>query len=752
VALRLSRKQKQALEKDRVVADQWARYVRARDNGHTEYVQKARRCNDFYVGKQWAESDTHKLDREGRPWLTLNMVLSTVNAVVGEQTKRRVEFKYKPATGGNEGTATTLTKLSQLIKDANDYDYLESQVFQDGIIQDGRGFFDIRMDFSENIQGDIVMRSDDSLNIILDPDAKEYDPDTWSEVFETRWLSVEEIEQIYGRKKADEVRTLGINGSRHDPDSLAWESDPAFGDAREKVGAGTGTGDTLSDSEEKSVRSVRVLERQHVQYRQVHKFVDPQSGEMRTVPETWDDAKIQEFAEQFGLFVTRTLGKKIRWTATADKVLLHDDWSPYKTFTKIPYFAFFRRGKPFGLVSNLLSPQELLNKLSSQELHIINTTANSGWIVEEGALVGMTADDLRNNGAETGLVITTARGRKDGIEKITANSVPTGVDRLSQKAALYLKEISGVNEGMRGTPSPKFSGVALEKLDERGQVMLQIPFDNLDRTRRLVGRKILELIQQFYTEERVFHLTIDEMDFQQPNADQETLVINHMDVSGQIVNDVTVGKYDVSLAFYPARDSFDDSQLAEAVNLRSIGVMIPDDRLVEYSHLAKKHELANEIREMTGRGEPTEEELEQIRLMQMIQQQMAILEVQKASAEVAKLEAEASRAAAEADRIGGGVDSPEHQMRLNELQVQLQIARENLMLRRDLAQLAATSRLDAAALGTQGKVIVDTNKAKESRKTELLKAQGKLATDANVELAHRETELMKIRETPRNTR
>ena len=49
--------------------------------------------------------------------------------------------------------------------------------------------------------------------------------------------------------------------------------------------------------------------------------------------------------------------------------------------------------------------QEQLNKISSQELHIVNTTANSGWIVESGSLSGMTADDLEEHGAETGLVL-----------------------------------------------------------------------------------------------------------------------------------------------------------------------------------------------------------------------------------------------------------------------------------------------------------------------------------------------------------
>ena len=70
-------------------------------------------------------------------------------------------------------------------------------------------------------------------------------------------------------------------------------------------------------------------------------------------------------------------------TVTADDVVLDDDWSIYRSFTIVPFFPYFRRGNPFGPVDNLIDPQNLLNKTSSQELHIVNTTANSGWVIQK---------------------------------------------------------------------------------------------------------------------------------------------------------------------------------------------------------------------------------------------------------------------------------------------------------------------------------------------------------------------------------
>ena len=247
------------------------------------------------------------------------------------------------------------------------------------------------------------------------------------------------------------------------------------------------------------------------------------------------------------------------------------------------------------MVRNLLSPQEQLNKIASQELHIVNTTANSGWMVESGSLVGMSSDDLEEHGAETGLVLEYNRGSTPPV-KIQPNQIPTGLDRISQKAALNIKAISGINDSMLGTDSAEVSGVAIQAKQNRGAIMIQVPLDNLRKTRQYLAEKILDLVQTFYTERRVVMITNEE----DPLKPREPMVINEMSPEGQIINDLTIGEYDVVISTAPARDSFDEVQFAEALNLRQVGVGIPDDAIIEYSHLARKQELAKRIRVLTG--------------------------------------------------------------------------------------------------------------------------------------------------------
>lgn len=662
-------------------SNQWDRYIRARDNGHLDYIEIAKKCDAYYRGEQWDEADIAALDAEGRPALTINTILPTINTVLGEQSTRRADIQFKPRRGGDAEVAHTLNKLYMQIADNNKLDWVEQQVFADGLIMDGRGYFDVRMDFSDHVEGEIRITAKDPLDILPDPDAKDSDPKTWNEVFETKWMTLDEIEELYGKKQANDLQFIAENGNSFGRDSIEYE-ETRFGDVDstdDYLGAGI-----PGDDEYRNVKALRVIERQHKRITRVDCFVDPNTGDQREVPDAWGDRKAKKFAKEYGLSIITKTKRKVRWTVTCDKVVLFDDWSPYNDFTIVPYFAYFRRGRPFGMVRNLLSPQEQLNKIASQELHIVNTTANSGWMVESGSLVGMTVDDLEEHGAETGLVVEYARGTNPPL-KIQPNQIPTGLDRISQKAALNIKAISGINDSMLGSDSAEVSGVAIQAKQNRGAIMIQVPLDNLRKCRQYLAEKILNLLQTFYTEQRVIQVT-NESD---PMKPREQMVINEMTPEGQIINDLTLGEYDVVVATAPARDSFDEVQFAEALNLRQVGVAIPDDAIIEYSHLARKGELAKRIRMITGVEQSPEQQEIGAMQQQMAMQQLQ-LEIAKLEAEVKKIQSEAAVNIAKVQDVA----DIEPQMRMQELQAKLQMKMEELNLRRELSSMTNQVRTE----------------------------------------------------------
>jgi len=690
-----------SIEEQQLAQQQWNRYVRARDNGHLQYVEMAKKCDAFYRGDQWDETDLAKLEAEGRPALTINTVLPTVNTVLGEQSTRRADVQFKPRRGGDQDVASVLTKLYMQIADNNKLDWVEQTVFSDGLIMDGRGYFDVRMDFSDHVEGEIRITAKDPIDILIDPDAKEYDPKTWNEVFETKWMTLDEIEELYGKDKAEALRFVAENGNSFGRDSIEYE-ETRYGKtdtSQDYLGAAI-----PGNEDYRNVRALRVISRQYRKMGRADFFVDPNTGDQREVPENWNDQKTKKFAKQYGLSIISKVVRRVRWTVTCDKIVLHDDWSPYDDFTIVPYFAYFRRGRPFGMVRNLLSPQEQLNKIASQELHIVNTTANSGWMVESGSLVGMTADDLEEHGAETGLVVEYNRGSSPPT-KITPNQIPTGLDRISQKAALNIKAISGVNDSMLGSDGAEVSGIAIQAKQNRGVIMIQVPLDNLRKTRHYLAEKVLNLVQKFYTEQRVIQITNED----DPLKPREPLVLNEMTPEGRVINDLTLGEYDVVIGTAPARDSFDEMQFAEALNLRMAGVAIPDDAIIEYSHLARKGELAKRIRMMTG-IEQTPEQQEAAAAQNEIAMQQVQLTLAKMQAEVQKLQSEAAINIAKVQDVA----DVQPQLKMADLQAQIAMKEQELQLRRELANLtnqtrrsqqetAAATRIAATVMQTAAK-------------------------------------------------
>ena len=189
-----------------LATEQWQAYTRARDNGHTKFVTDARKFEDFYYGKQWDETVEKELDNERRPHHSINLVLSTVNAVVGEYVGQRQEIVYKPrGRGAVDSTALALTRMAGHISDDSHSRWVEKSVFMDGVITD-RGFFDIRLDACENVTGEIRETALDPIDVLLDPGARDYDPKTWSEVTLTRWMTPDQIAVMYGQDKGDKLR------------------------------------------------------------------------------------------------------------------------------------------------------------------------------------------------------------------------------------------------------------------------------------------------------------------------------------------------------------------------------------------------------------------------------------------------------------------------------------------------------------------------------------------------------------------
>ena len=642
----------------------WNRYTYLRDNGHLEYVKKAAKCEDFFAGLQWDQNDLALLKAQRRPALTINKIISTISNVMGEQIFNRTDIAFKPRNeGATSEVADALTKVFMQIADNNQLGWARSDVFTDGIVT-SRGFFDVRLDFTDSLRGEVRIEQLNPKNVLIDADADEYDPDKWNDVLITKWMSPDQIELLYGKADADLLRSRTDSYYPYGYDSIDINRD-RFGSAR-AVGWPL---NTVTQQEYNNVRNIRVIERQWKKLDKVLHFVDLETGDTRVVPTDWDDDRIaQHLQNNPHLATTKKLIQRIRWTVIADSVVLHDDWSPYKHFTVVPYFPYFRRGRTLGLVENLLGPQELLNKVSSQELHVVNTTANSGWKIKRNALMNMSTAELENRGAQTGLVLEL--DEIDNAEKIQPNQTPSGLDRISYKAEEHIKTISGVSDYMQGFAREDVAAKSVQTNKQSGQANLAKVMDNMNRSDFILARAVLDLVQEYYTEQRLLYITTDRL----MNTTKQ-LMVNQPTPEGTIANDLTLGEYAIVVTNQPERDTFEDTQFDQAVRLRTeAGVQIPDKYILQSSRLKEKAQIISEL-EQAGQSPEA--------------QQQAELQMRSLAADVAAKEAEATQkgsdaqlkqAKAQKEIASIGQDSGQNEIALEQQKLEAEMAMEQQKL------------------------------------------------------------------------
>lgn len=577
----------------------YARFEHLRQRGHDDYVRDARRLNDFYLGggRQWSDAARALLEAEGRPCVELNMLLATINAAVGYQINNRMELSYLPRGGrGDAAIAKVLSKLSKSTLDQANYRYHESDVFTDGLIM-RRGYFEMRVSYDDSLNGDLDVSVLDPRDVLPDADATDYDPDKWHDVTVSRYYTADEAERILGKDVREALEAHMPYGN-----APGWGSydlgDPdidrkRFGSNQRFYGRG------CSYIYDGDVMRFRFLHRQINEYVTSLVAIWPDTQEVRVVEGMQRDM-LQRLIEQ-GVYITRRKMRRVRWVHAAPDFAITNEISPYPSFSVIPYFPLFRRGETIGLLDNATSPQELLNKVWSSFQHIMSSTANSGWQGESGVLENMDDDEFEDSAAETGLILLRKPGSQP-FEKIQPNQIPTGLDRMLQLLPGLVRDVMGINEQMLGADPKDQSGIAIQSLQHAAQQQLALPLDNLAKTRNMVGRWALWVYQNVFTLPRVIRYS--EMDAIGRKTDGIDIA-NQMQPDGTLLNDLTVGEYDLAITEVPLQATFENSQFQQALEMKKVCPSLPDTVVLRYSSLLDKEQIVEMME--SAKGDPSAE-------------------------------------------------------------------------------------------------------------------------------------------------
>ena len=561
---------------DRVQRAQWAM---------REWAELAKTCVDFFEGRQWSAEDVAKLTDEKRPAYKWNKIRPLVRLVQGYYNNNRTDVKYQPSHDGtgNQRTAEALTKIGKQIATSNRKRYTDTSVFIDGMLT-GRGYYDVRLSYAKNILGEQRVTDRDPFAIGLDPDGQTYDlNESCNFVYEGRWVSVDEVGFTYGAQA--QALLSPFFGSRYRggvPAGIVEEYEEiapwrTFGGGSNQSATTRYMNDYLAQVYDPARKCIRLIDMQHKVPMMMRYMVDLETGHKEPVPDSFDDDRVGKMMawldERYWMKskvspwkLVRLPGHKIRWTTLVGDIIVYDKWSQYETYTLIPFFPYFRRGQTGGMVEDLIDPQKAYNKSRSAEIDIVTRTAHAGWMYHKDGLTPDGKEQIENYGAMPGVNIEWKGEQWMAPRKIEPGAPPMAMERLQQKDGADLKEISGINDSALGQLDRVQSGRAIEARQRQSVLGIEPFMDNNKQTQELYGAKTLEIVQNSYTQRRVFALLTD-------RGEDETLIVNDEQASGEIVNDLALGHYDVAIDQTPLSATFLAAQFEEMLELVEKGIV-----------------------------------------------------------------------------------------------------------------------------------------------------------------------------------
>jgi hypothetical protein len=243
---------------------------------------------------------------------------------------------------------------------------------------------------------------------------------------------------------------------------------------------------------------------------------------------------------------------------------------------QIPYFPY----RIQGVVRGLRDSQYLYNRRKVIELDILESQINSGFIYKPDSLVN--PKDIYLQGQGRGLAIKQEAQMSD-VEQIQPPNVPGSMIELSKILGDEIQQISGVNEELLGSAEDDKAGILAMLRQGAGLTTLQILFDQLDYSQKLLGRLYLELIQSNFSPGKVQRIINEQPSLQFYSK--------------------AFGKFDAVVEEGMNTSTQRQMQFAQLMEMRGAGIEIPQDLLIKTSTLQNKEELIEAIGQNQAQAE-----------------------------------------------------------------------------------------------------------------------------------------------------
>lgn len=446
------------------------------------------------AGDQWDETDKAQLTEMLRAPVVFNRIGPMVDAVTGSEVTNRQQVQYIPRQVGDTGVNDVLTGAADYIRDNCDAEDEESEAFHDAIVC-GVGVTETSMDYTDDPEGSALIERRDPLSMRWDPSAKKRNltDRKWDQ--REDWMEREEIEARWP-DKAEEISASNDWGGSDDEDGGAHDATLAWMYKKDATGYDDVTG------------KYRVVHHQWWELEAYRLMLNPDTGQLQEVPE--DQFKLlEERAAVIGMPVPQNMRKhrkQYQQAFVVGDVVLERSPCPCNQFSR--KFITAKRDRNsntwYGIVRAMIDPQRWANKFFSQILHIINTNAKGGLMVEDGATDNMRK--FKEDWARADSVIELNAGGLAKVLPKPAPMIPQALNDMLSFAISSMRDTSGINLELLGMADRQQAGVLEAQRKQASMTVLAGLFDAMRKYRKEQGRLLAMFIRDYMSDGRLVRI------------------------------------------------------------------------------------------------------------------------------------------------------------------------------------------------------------------------------------------------------
>lgn len=460
-------------------------------SAQAEWRDESRDSYDVVAGEQWDKLDSEKMISEDRIPVTFNFVGTTIDAVSGSEINNRQEVAYIPREIGDVQKDEVMTAASQWVRDNCDAEDEESDSFWDVLVC-GMGWTETRMDYEQDEEGKCVIERVDPLEMRWDPASRK------KNLSDARWVQRER------RFTKDEIESRWPGADIGEAVSLDEEEDEAIQHDSEPDGY-VGAKEANNNYKKKLYS---VIQHQWYEVEPVYKVLSPDTGQIVEVPAERMQA-IQKIAAAQGMPLqsAKINRRKYKQAFVCGSELLESGPAPCQddfTFQAITGKRDRNKGTWYGLVRPMKDPQKWANKFYSVLLHILNTNAKGGLMMEEGATSN--PRKFEQDWAKTNKI---ARLNPGGIQKVQPKpmpQIPPLIEGLMHFSVDSIRGTSGVNLELLGLADREQAGTLENQRTKAGLTILAPFFGSLRLYRKRQGRVQFYYIQNYMSDGRLIRV------------------------------------------------------------------------------------------------------------------------------------------------------------------------------------------------------------------------------------------------------